>query len=260
MSRAKESQFGQLHFLADAELDRFRVVCPGSDNDHVAYPTAVTDRPEGILPEGCTGAEDHIAVRRCGYGETATLKISGTLSKGDLVCPAIDGTGKGRALPASGQVYAFARALEDALDGQEIAVETFAPALVDAALGTSSRLRALVETVAYGDFTDGGSTSGTVNLSNTLPAGAKPLGGKVVVSTGFTGDTSAALDVGTAGDPDAFVDNVDVLSADTVWGAASDESLLLAETTVQVTVTGAADFTSVSAGVATIYVFYLALA
>jgi len=132
MSKAIESQQGQIHLLADAELDRFRVVCQGTDADHVAYPTAATTRPLGLLPEGCEAAEEAVAVRLMGYGETPVLKISGTLSAGDLICPAVDGTGKGRAVPASGPVYVFARALEDAADGQEIAIQTFAPFLYEA--------------------------------------------------------------------------------------------------------------------------------
>lgn len=115
----------------------------------------------------------------------------------------------------------------------------------------------IAEAVAFGDFTDGGSTAGTLNLTAKLPAGAKVLGGKIVVSEGFVGDTSAACDVGTSGDPDAFIDNVSVLAAATVRGKASDDSMLLAETTVQVTVTGAADFGSISAGAATVYIYYI---
>ena len=259
MSGAKESQFGQVHLLADAELDRFRIVCPGTDNDHVKYAAAVTDRPCGLTPEGCEAAENAVALRLLGLGESPILKMSGTGSKGDFICPALS-DGYGRALPSSGQVYICARAQEDWTDGEEIAVETFLPVLLDAALGANSRLRCLVEAIAFDDFTDGGSTAGTLDLTAKLPAGAKPLGGKIIASAGFTGDTSAAADVGTSGDPDAFIDNVSVLAAATVFGKAADDSLLLVETTVQVTVTGAADFGAIAAGAATVYVFYLALA
>jgi hypothetical protein len=261
MSRALESQLGALHLLADAELTRFRIVKEGSDVDHVAYPAAITDRPAGLtMVEGTVAAEDPVAVRLFSFGQTGILKMSGTGSKGDLICPAVDGTGYGRALPSSGQVYVCARALEDWTADQEIGVETLAPALFDAVLGEGTRLKVLVEAVAFGDFTDGGSTAGTLDLTAKLPAGAQPMGGKVVTGTGWTGDTSAAMDVGTSGDPDAFIDNVSVLAAATVFGKAADPSLLLAETTVQVTVTGAADFGAITAGASTVYIFYHALA
>jgi len=258
MSRAKESQLGQVHLLADAELDRFRIVCPGTDNDHVKYAAAATDRPCGLTPEGCEAAEDAVAVRLLGLGQNPILKMTGTGSKGDGVCPGLS-NGYGRALPSSGQVYICARALEDWTDGEEIPVETFPALLIDAALGANSRLRCLVEAFAFGDMTDGESTAGTLNLTGKLPAGAKPLGGKIVVGAGFTGDTSAAADVGTSGDPDAFIDNVSVLAAATVFGKASDDGLLLAETTVQVTVTGGTDFGGITAGAATVHIFYLDL-
>jgi len=131
MSKALESQLGQIHLLADAEYDRFRVVVAGSDNDHAKYPTAVTDVPLGILPEGCEAAEDAIPVRLCGYGETPILKMAGTGSKGDNICPSVDGTGTGRAIPTTGMVYAFARANEDWAADQEISVTTFLPMVVN---------------------------------------------------------------------------------------------------------------------------------
>ncbi len=262
MSRAKESSQGQVHLLADAALTRFRVATTGSDADHVKAPALATDVPLGLVSEGCEAAEQAVAVRLCGYGETFVAKAAGVIAAGALFCPSVDGTGTIRALPSSGSVYVMGRALELSADGQEIAVQTFAPFLFDCGVGApASKLAALVEAVALADMTDGTGTSGYKDLTAKLPIGAYVLGGKAVVATGFAGDTTAAIQVGVSGNVDAFLDgDPSVLTPATVWGPPDGIHLLTALTTVRVTVTGAADFTSITAGAVTVYIFYLDLA
>ncbi|MBW2308513.1 MAG: DUF2190 family protein [Deltaproteobacteria bacterium] len=117
------------------------------------------------------------------------------------------------------------------------------------------------ETVAYDDFTDNTDTTGYIDLTPTLPIGAIPLGCKFVVATGFTGDTTAVVQAGIDGDLDRFTEDTtqSVLAAGTVGAIPTSDAAagIGAAVTVRVTVTGGADFTSISAGEMTVYVYYL---
>lgn len=97
-------------------------------------------------------------------------------------------------------------------------------------------------------FTDNANTTGYIDIDVDLPANAIVVGWKAVVSEGFAGDTSAALQVGVSGDLDRYsaVTTASCLAVGTV-GALGNTDTALATTaqTVRVTVTGAADFTSI---------------
>lgn len=129
--------------------------------------------------------------------------------------------------------------------------------------GIPDSIGVISETVAIGDFTDNEDTTGYVDLSEQLPAGAIPLGWKAVVSTGFTGDTSAVLQAGVSGDLDRFsaVTDQSVLAAGTVGASSLGQSDVLdgigGAQSIRLTVTGAADFSSISAGELTFYQYYL---
>ena len=131
-------------------------------------------------------------------------------------------------------------------------------------LGDASLPRVSVtsQSVAFGDFTDNTDATGFVDLTTALPAGAIPIGTKFVVSTGFTGDTTAIVQAGVAGTLDMFTENTDqsVLAAATVGSTPTPDCAdgMNAAKTIRVTVTGGADFTSISAGVMVVYVYYLA--
>lgn len=116
------------------------------------------------------------------------------------------------------------------------------------------------EVVAFGDFTDNADTTGYIDLTVQLPIGAVVVASKFVVSTGFTGDTTAVVQAGTAGDLDRFTLNTDqsVLAAATVGSLPATDALdgIGAVATVRVTVTGGADFTSISAGEMTVYIYF----
>jgi hypothetical protein len=123
------------------------------------------------------------------------------------------------------------------------------------------RLSFVAQEVKLADFTDV-DTTGYVDLADQLPAGALPLGWKAVVATGFVGDTTAVIQVGVAGDLDRFSADVaqSVLAAATVGAAALAADLadgIAAAQTVRVTVTGGADFTSITAGVMTVYLYFI---
>lgn len=119
----------------------------------------------------------------------------------------------------------------------------------------------IAETVAFGDFTDGGGTSGHVDLATALPAGVSVSSWQAVVATGFTGDTTAVMQVGVSGNVDRFtqVTTGSVLAAGTIGSDAAavsgDPSYVDTAATVRVTVTGASDFGLISAGEMTVIVF-----
>ena len=131
-------------------------------------------------------------------------------------------------------------------------------------LGDASlpRISVTSQSVAFGDFTDVTDATGYVDLDTDLPAGAIPIATKFVVSTGFTGDTTAIVQAGIAGTLDMFTENTDqsVLAAATVGSTPTPDCAdgMNAAKTIRVTVTGGADFTSISAGVMVVYVYYLA--
>jgi len=128
-------------------------------------------------------------------------------------------------------------------------------------------IRKVAQWVTYDDFTDGGSTDGTLALTNTIPAGSFIIGSKVRVVTGFTGDTTCVLDIGDGSDADLFsftthniytaADNL-VEAAD--GAAAGTERGIVAvgsTTTITLTATGASDWTLVTAGKMLVEIFYL---
>ncbi len=120
----------------------------------------------------------------------------------------------------------------------------------------------LEETVAYGDFTDGGATVGTYDITvGTIPVGATFLYAALTAIIGFAGDTSAVLSIGDGTDVDRYntgtADVFSTLAPGVAVGAPSGVLYHDAAKTVTLTITTAADFTSVSAGSVTVELFYL---
>jgi len=120
----------------------------------------------------------------------------------------------------------------------------------------------LSETVLYSAFTDGGAAVGTYDLtSGAVPIGATFLYAAVTAVVGFAGDTSAVLTIGDGTDADRYntgTPSVFATAANGVSvGAPSGVLYHDAAKTIKLTVTTAADFTSVSAGSITIEYFYL---
>lgn len=125
-------------------------------------------------------------------------------------------------------------------------------------------LRSIHQIISYSDFTDGGSTAGTYNMLKQIPAGSIVIGSKVNVLAGFTGDTSCTLAIGDSGDSNCYsgntthniytaannLINIAYLTADAGLNAEASAN------TVLLTATGAADFTSISAGKIEVWVFY----
>lgn len=117
------------------------------------------------------------------------------------------------------------------------------------------------ETVAFGDFTDGGAAAGTIDLTNTIPIGAYVVCVLCTACTGFAGDTSAVVTIGDGSDADRYNTGTPDVFSDAANGVAlgdpSGTKYHTAEATVTVTVTTNSDFSSVSAGSLTLEFFYL---
>lgn len=126
--------------------------------------------------------------------------------------------------------------------------------------GAKQRLVSYQETVSYDDFTDGGSTDGTLDLGVSIPAGAVFAQALITDITGFTGDTSAVITIGDGTDADRY--NTGTPSVFTTAeagigaGAPSGTTFHATAKTPKLTVTSNADFTSVSAGQLTVTLFW----
>lgn len=115
------------------------------------------------------------------------------------------------------------------------------------------------------DMTDNLNTTGYIDFAaGSLPANALVLGTTVVTSAGFTGDTSAVIQVGVSGDLDRFSADVakSVFAPGTVAFAPIAADVLDgygATQTPRVTITSATDFTAVKtadAGAAVVTIWY----
>jgi hypothetical protein len=124
--------------------------------------------------------------------------------------------------------------------------------------------RVLTETHAASTFTDGGAAIGTKAMTGTIPVGAILMGSKVVVGTGFTGDTSAVLTIGDGSDVDRYntstIDIFTTAAAGVQSGEPSGSRLVTVANIPTLTVTSAADITLViaAAGSITVSIYYLA--
>lgn len=126
--------------------------------------------------------------------------------------------------------------------------------------GDKMRLVSYQQTVSFDQFTDGGSTAGTLDLNVSIPAGAVFARTLVTAVTGFTGDTSATLVVGDGSDVDRYNTGTPSVfttaAAGVDMGAPSGTLFHSAAITPKLTVTSNSDFTAVEAGALTITLFW----
>ena len=140
----------------------------------------------------------------------------------------------------------------------------------DASLGADGTLALAVPKLSYinktcliANFTDDGGTSGHIDFSTQLPAGAIVLGWKAIVSAGFAGNISAVIQIGVAGTLGKFSASVaqSVFAAGTVGsGAPMDTCFNAVASTPRITVTGNSDFTSIVTegnGAMNVYLYYI---
>ena len=117
------------------------------------------------------------------------------------------------------------------------------------------------ETIAFGDFTDGGGAAGTIDLTNTIPAGAIVLYVGSDALTGFAGDVSATIQIGDGSDVDRYNTGTPDVFSDVAngidLGNPSGDQFHDAEATVTVTITADANWGDVDAGEITLEFYYL---
>jgi hypothetical protein len=126
--------------------------------------------------------------------------------------------------------------------------------------GNGGGLGCINQTIAYDDFVDGGGASGTLVLDEGIPDGAVVQRAILHSLTGFTGDTSAFVQIGdgtdvdrySTGTPSVFTTNPSGCELREPSGTAWHDDAK----SVTVTITSNADFTSVSAGAATVAICY----
>ena len=115
--------------------------------------------------------------------------------------------------------------------------------------GEQARLVTYKQTVSVADFTDGGSTAGTLSLGCTIPAGAVYVQTLLKNLVGFAGDTTATIVVGDGTDVDRYSTGTPSVFATAPAGAdlgvPSGTKFHSASKTPIVTITGTADFTSI---------------
>ena len=113
--------------------------------------------------------------------------------------------------------------------------------------------------LAIADFTDNGDATGYIDIDTDLPANAIVIGWKAVILTGFTGDTTAIMQVGIAGDLNKYsgITSVSCLTATTVGALGNtDNALAITSQTPRVTVTGGSDFGLITAGSMIVSLYY----
>lgn len=118
----------------------------------------------------------------------------------------------------------------------------------------------ITEYVKRSQFTDGGSTAGTYQMTSAIPVGGHVLATTYTEITGFIGDTSATLKLGDGSDDDRY--NTGTPSVFTTAGAVeagvpSGVKGHAAAIYPTLTVTSAADFTNVTAGAVRVTIFYV---
>lgn len=127
----------------------------------------------------------------------------------------------------------------------------------------SQLLHCISQTVKVTEFTDGGSTAGTFDLTEQIPIGAFVQRVTLVNVTGFAGDVSATIQVGdgttvnryNTGTPSVFAT---ATAIDT--GAVSGTAIHIIANTVRLTVTTSTDFTLAvtnGTGQLTVRVYYV---
>ncbi len=104
----------------------------------------------------------------------------------------------------------------------------------------------LTQTVKVSEFTDGGSTSGTFALTETIPIGAAVLRSSLINVVGFAGNVSATVTIGDGSDVDRYntgTPSVFATANAVAMGAPSGTIDHAAAATVTITVTTNSDFT-----------------
>jgi len=117
--------------------------------------------------------------------------------------------------------------------------------------------------IKLAQMTDNADATGFIDFTDAIPANALVLGWKCVTRVGFAGDTTAVMKVGVAGALDdlSVVTTGSVLAAGTIASGPKTYALAngAAARTPRVTITGGADFTSITTGKCLVTIYYIDL-
>lgn len=117
---------------------------------------------------------------------------------------------------------------------------------------------AIVQTVAYTDFTDGTAAVGTKVLAYGIPVGATVKRAFVQALTGFTGNVACALTIGDGSDVDRYNTGTPSIfttaAGETDLGVPSGTAYHTAAVSVTLTATANSDWTAVTAGQMTVVI------
>lgn len=132
---------------------------------------------------------------------------------------------------------------------------------IAAAIDADNFLKKISISVDIDDFTDGGAAVGTYIHNVAIPAKATVLFAALTSVVGFAGDTSAVLTIGDGTDVDRYnTGSINVFANANNGIAVGSPSGVLYHDAAKyptLTVTTAADFTSVSAGTLVIDIYYV---
>lgn len=237
------------------------------NGDALADVTAGTTTASKALVVGTDKNLDVLAIADLKLGAGAGTSVTSTaaelnvldgITRGSIVVGGAAGTGVLDA-KTSGQIL-----VGDGTDVKSVAVGGEATLAADGTLALAvPKLSYINKTCAIADFTDDGGTSGHIDISTQLPAGAIVLGWKAVVSGEFKGDVSAVIQLGVAGTLNKFSASTtqSVFTTGTVGsGAPMDTCFNATASTVRVTVTSGTDFAKVvtdGTGAMSVYLFYI---
>lgn len=123
-------------------------------------------------------------------------------------------------------------------------------------------IRKIAQVVGFKDFTDGGSTVGTLTMKDQLPLGAFVIGAKVTVKEAFNPTTSCVLKIGKSSGEDEFTyGNVQDINIFTTGNKQSlteaAKSIIEAAQSVYLHATGGANWSTCTAGKMLVEIFYL---
>lgn len=257
---ATEGQFplrdGTRLAAADLSAHQYKFVKLDSSGE-IAAISAITDQPYGVLQNTPTaGLPADVVV----IGITKLQADSSAVEPGSEIGTSADGQADVKVRGTDSGQFIVGMAI-----GDPGAAGDLFKALVNCAASPMSEgvptVEVLEETFAFGDFTDGSGTSGSMQFTGSVPKGAVLLGSKLLVSAGFAGDTSAVLIVGDGSDTDRYhTGTPDVFStaaSGVEMGVPSGNKLLTSANQPTVKVTAASDWGAVSAGVMTISIYYI---
>lgn len=228
----------------------------GSGNATKASALADADDFLGVFAEAKEASDGKIVIGvlppEAGHTFRGSLNTSTTVAVGDKLQISAAKTLK----------KSMEGAIAEVVKGESSALDVRYKLLPRAKKRGVSPIKSISQTFLMTDMTDGGSTSGYIDLTEYLPVGALVVGWRFDTLVAFNGDTSATIQVGVSGDVDRFsvLTTNSVFAAGMVGGQPQTNASAMVATRVQprITITSAADFTNVAAaGQGKIQIFYI---